>query len=76
MYSDAIILRFWKNESGRLNYTAEASPAFPTNLIPLAHRLGEMTVRMSDKMAKPQADGTVTPEISSIKVAPHRLPRN
>ena len=53
VYSDAIILRFWKNESGRLNYTAEASPTFPTDLIPLAHKLGEMTVRMSDKMAKP-----------------------
>ena len=73
-YSDAIVLRFWKNENGQLRCSSDTSRGFPYDLDALAQRLGAITVSIAEKPADSPATDTVSPEISSLMVAPYHLP--
>lgn len=73
VYSDAITLKFWKNQWGQIQYTARTSPSFPTDISPIAEKLGELAVSGSEKIGTTSTP-TISPEISPFRVAPYHLP--
>ena len=73
-YSEAVILKFWRTDAGLLSYSALTSQAFPVNILPLAQHLGEITVALSQKRASSAPFPAITPEVSSLRVAPHPFP--
>lgn len=73
-YSEALILKFWRNDVGQLRYSAQTSQAFPVNILPLAQRLGELTVYLSEKNTSSTPLPAIDPEVSSLRVAPHHFP--
>lgn len=73
-YSDAFTLTFWRNDTGLLCYSAQASPHFPESILPLAQRLGEITVALSHKRASSAPLPAIHPEVSSLRVSPYHFP--
>lgn len=72
-YSDAIILKFGRNDDGLLRYSVQTSQTFPVNILPLAQRLGELTVNLSEKSTPSAPLPAIDPEVSSLRVAPHHF---
>lgn len=74
VFSDAITLKFWKNQWGQMQYSARTSPSFPTDIFPLAERMGELAVAASEKIDTSPSVPPISPEISPFRVAPYHLP--
>lgn len=72
-FSDAITLKFWSSDDGSIRYSAQASQRFPEDILPLAQRLGELTATLSEKKDSPLPALTITPEVSSLHVAPYHF---
>ncbi|OHO80626.1 hypothetical protein HMPREF2736_08290 [Corynebacterium sp. HMSC036E10] len=74
VYSEALILKFWRNDVGQLRYSAQTSQYYPVKILPFAQRLGELTVYLSEKNASSAPFPAINPEVSSLRVSPYHFP--
>lgn len=49
VFSDAMTLKFWLTDDGTIDCLATVSASFPRDLLPLARRMGQVTVDMQEK---------------------------